>query len=51
MLTYSDRAYQVAAQTFELSEEVKLAYEDAEGGRQRGYTPLLKEKAKGQQKG
>ena len=44
------RAYNVAAQTFALPEEKKLAYEDAKGGRQRGYTPLLKEKAKGQQK-
>lgn len=46
-----DRAYRAAQRTFALSELEKLAYEDAEGGRQRGYTPLLKEKAKGQQNG
>ncbi len=46
-----DRAYKVAQQTFALSETDKLAYEDAAGGRQRGYTPLLKEKAKGQNRG
>ena len=46
-----DRAYQAAQKTFALSEAEKQAYEDIQGGRQRGYTPLLKEKAKGQQTG
>ena len=46
-----DRAYQAAQKTFALSESEKQAYEDVKGGRQRGYTPLLKEKAKGQRKG
>ena len=45
------RAYTVAQKTFALPESVKLNYEDIEGGRQRGYTPLLKEKAKGQGQG
>lgn len=44
-------AYEVTQQTFALNETIKLAYEDIKGGRQRGYTPLLKEKAKGQGQG
>ena len=43
-----ERAYEVAAQVFSLSEAQKYAYEDREGGRQRGYTPFLLERAKGE---
>ena len=42
------QAYQVATEVFSLSHDQKKHYEDADGGRQRGYTPLLMEKAKGQ---
>jgi isopenicillin N synthase-like dioxygenase len=49
--TLLSRAYAVAQETFALSETQKIAYEDRQGGRQRGYTPLLKEKAKGQNQG
>ena len=47
-LTLLERGYQVARKVFALSEPLKLACEDVEGGRQRGYTPFLLEKAKGQ---
>lgn len=40
------QAYQSAKEVFALSETQKKAYEDIEGGRQRGYTPYLQEKAK-----
>jgi isopenicillin N synthase-like dioxygenase len=40
------QAYQSAKEVFALSETQKKAYEDLEGGRQRGYTPYLQEKAK-----
>lgn len=43
-----ERAYDVAREVFALSDQQKQAYEDAIGGRQRGYTPLLMERAKGQ---
>ena len=43
-----DDAYIAARDTFALSHDQKLKYEDLEGGRQRGYTPLLMERAKGQ---
>jgi len=46
--TLLERGYQVAREVFALSEPLKLACEDQEGGRQRGYTPFLLEKAKGQ---
>ena len=39
-------AYRVAQDVFALSEQEKKQYEDREGGRQRGYTPFLLEKAK-----
>ena len=40
------KAYQVAEEVFALDELVKKQYEDPIGGRQRGYTPFLQEKAK-----
>ena len=46
-----DQAYHTAREVFALSESQKMKYEDAQGGRQRGYTPLLMERAKGQSAG
>ena len=46
-----DEAYAAARKTFALSDQIKSRYEDVEGGRQRGYTPLLMERAKGQSLG
>lgn len=43
-----EQAYQIAREVFALSSEQKYSYEDLEGGRQRGYTPFLVEKAKGE---
>ncbi len=41
-----DRAYDVAVETFSLPEATKKRYEDAQGGRQRGYTAFGVEHAK-----
>ena len=46
-----EKGYHAAAQLFALPEERKCEFEDVEGGRQRGYTPLLMERAKGQAEG
>ncbi len=46
-----EEAYQAARLAFHLTEAQKRRYEDVEGGRQRGYTPLLMERAKGQSLG
>jgi isopenicillin N synthase-like dioxygenase len=43
-----DQAYAAAAETFALDLDVKLQYEIAESGRQRGYTPFGIERAKDQ---
>ena len=45
------RVYQEARSFFSLDETVKRSYENIEGGRQRGYTPFLAEKAKGMSEG
>ena len=45
------KCYQESALLFNLPEDRKLEFEDTEGGRQRGYTPFLLEKAKGQKDG
>ena len=42
------RANEAAKDFFKLPEETKEKYHDAEGGRQRGYTPFGTENAKGQ---
>ncbi len=42
-----DRAVAASKAFFELPEDVKEQYHDAEGGRQRGYTPFGTENAKG----
>ena len=43
-----ERGYQVAREVFSLAEDQKRACEDVTGGRQRGYTPFLVERAKGE---
>ena len=42
----SKAAYEASAEFFELPETIKRKYEDRLSGRQRGYTPIGKEKAK-----
>ena len=49
--TLLTQAYQSAREVFSLAESQKRVYEDVNGGRQRGYTPLLMERAKGQSAG
>lgn len=46
-----EKAYRVGEELFQLTEEQKRSCEDIEGGRQRGYTPFLMERAKGQESG
>ena len=46
-----DQAYDYARKVFALTTSQKLKYEDKVGGRQRGYTPFLMERAKGQVSG
>lgn len=41
-----ERVYASARRTFALPPEIKARYEDAESGRQRGYTPMGLERAK-----
>lgn len=43
-----ERGYSAAREVFSLNETQKRACEDVKGGRQRGYTPFLLEKAKGE---
>jgi isopenicillin N synthase-like dioxygenase len=46
-----ESVYNEARLFFSLDESVKRTYENVECGRQRGYTPFLAEKAKGEQEG